>query len=158
MKKEEFRDIKGYEGLYQVSNIGRVKSFKGDTPIVLRAGLSGKYLMVVLHKDGTRKSHGLHKLVAMSFLNHTPNGHTIVVDHIDNDQLNNNLTNLQLISNRENLLKDRKMSSEYKGVSLFKRDNKWRADITIQNKLKFLGLFVNEIDAHYAYQEALRNI
>jgi hypothetical protein len=111
-----------------------------------------------LHKYGKIKTIKIHILVAMAFLGHKPDGtQKIVVDHIDNNPLNNNLTNLQLISQRENVSKDRKNgSSQYTGVSWGKNTNKWRSIIYINNKVKHLGLFTLEEDAAKAYQNALK--
>jgi hypothetical protein len=85
-------------------------------------------------------------LVAMAFLNHKPDGtHKIVVDHINNNKLDNRVVNLQLISQRENLSKDRKDgTSKYVGVCWKKSRNKWQVDIKIDGKRKYLGLFTDE--------------
>ena len=101
MQQEEiWKDVPGYEGLYQASNLGRIKSdikIKNQTK-----SKSKKYLMVYLYKQNVKKTIAVHQLIAMTFLNHTPCGHKIVVDHIDNNHLNNKLINLQLITHREN--------------------------------------------------------
>ncbi len=79
------------------------------------------------------------------------------MDHKDNVRTNNFYKNLQLITNRENASKDKKgHSSKYVGVSLVKSVNKWRASIRIGLQQKHIGVFDNEIDAHNAYQDALR--
>ena len=161
---EEFRDLPNYEGIYQVSNLGRIKSLARKSLIgrvlkekILKPFLvGGGYLSVSLHKEGKQYNKQAHKLVAIAFLNHTPNGNKIVVDHIDNDKTNNKLSNLQLISNRENLSKDKKgCSSKYTGVSWNKSVNKWVANITINGKVKYLGYYTEELEAAKAYQNAL---
>lgn len=160
--KEEFRDIEGYEGLYQISNLGRVKSFKGKKERVLKSAVdSAGYLMVVLCNDSTRKTYRIHKLVAINFLNHKPDGYKLVVDHIDNNKLNNNIDNLQLITPRKNLSKDRGKfndSSRHIGVCFHKTSSKWLSRICINGKSKHLGLFQNELEASNAYQTALKNL
>ena len=106
---EEFRDVPGWEGLYQVSNLGNVKSLGNDKAKkekILKQNLVGviskQYFAVEFCVDGKRKTCRVHQLVAMAFLNHIPNGYIgLVVDHIDNNKLNNNLENLQLISVRK---------------------------------------------------------
>ncbi len=164
---ETYRDVVGYEGLYQVSDKGNVKSLDRS---VYRKGMvrriKGKnlkpspigsgYLMVQICKEGTKKSCLVHSLVAQAFLNHIPNGWKTVVDHIDNDKFNNNLSNLQLISQRENASKDKGGSSKYTGVYWCKRSNKWLAQLKINNKSKHLGYFTNELEAHNAYQLKLK--
>ena len=168
---EQYKAIKGFEGLYEVSNFGNVKSLNS---IVLRSDgrkrtikerlLKGSknncgYLVVCLLKGGNEKQFQVHQLVAITFLNHTPNGNKIVVDHIDNNPLNNNLNNLQLISNRENLSKDKKGGhSKYIGVTWDNNAKKWRSSIYVNGKSKYLGIFIDELKAANAYQKELNNI
>jgi hypothetical protein len=94
-------------------------------------------------------------LVAMAFLNHKPCGHKLVVDHIDNNPLNDRLYNLQVITHRQNCSKDKKGTSKYTGVTWEKRINKWKAHIRINSKLKYLGYFTDELKAANAYKKAL---
>ena len=168
--KETWKDIPGYEGLYQVSDLGRVRSLDRDVKDsrwgrqrrkgrVLKPGQNEKgYLLVVLSKNGKTKSKKIHQLVAIAFMNHNPSGHKIVVDHIDNDNQNNKLSNLQLITSRENSSKDKSGSSQYTGVSWEKQTKKWRAVIYLDGKSKKLGRFQSEYDAHLAYQNELEKI
>jgi hypothetical protein len=167
---EIWKDIPGYEGIYQVSDMGNVKSlsremlFKGKYPIttkekILKPGLSGNnYLKVTLCNNGLKKHIKSHMLVAMTFLNHKPDGtHKICVDHINNIKTDNRLVNLQLITNRENTSKDKKDgTSKYVGVCWKKSKNKFEAQININNKYKYLGLFTDEYEAHLAYEKALK--
>lgn len=170
MEKEEWKDIKGYEGLYQVSDLGRVKSLKRKVKIyngtrivkerILKPcmGTHG-YSMVSLSINDKKKTFKVHKLVALAFLNHKPSGHKIVIDHIDSNKNNNSLDNLQLISNRENVVKGKitkSSSSKYIGVSWSKKANKWTAQIKINGGYKYLGYYSNELDACNAYQKALQ--
>ena len=163
--EEEFRDIEGYEGIYQASNLGRIKSLtrldaRGHKlkEIILNPTISGRgYLTVSLYNKSKRKSITIHKLIAITFLNHDPCGMNIVVDHIDGDKLNSNLDNLQLITQRKNASKDRKGgTSKYIGVSWFSRYSKWVARIYINGKNKYLGTFTDELEAAEAYQTELK--
>ena len=163
MKKateEVFKDIPGYEGVYQISDLGRVKSLKLNRERILKPIVSGNgYLFVNLFCEGKQKNITVHQLVAIVFLNHTPCGHKIVVDHINCDEQDNRLSNLQLISNRENLSKDKKgYTSKYTGVCWKKQNKKWISQIIINGKAKYLGLFTDEYDAHLAYQRKLKEI
>jgi hypothetical protein len=164
---EIWKDIPGYEGIYQVSDIGNVKSLErkvlyGDKPKtikekILKTELSPcGYLRVTLCNNNSRKHIKVHVLVAMTFLNHKPDGtHKICIDHINNNKLDNRLVNLQLITNRENTSKDKKGgTSKYVGVRS-SAINKWRAEIYINGKTKNLGTFTDEYEAHLAYQKAL---
>lgn len=160
--EEVFRDIPNYEGLYQAGNLGNIKSFRLKNPRLLsQKKRKDGYIQVRLYRDNIGKSFKVHQLIAMTFLKHVPNGHELIVDHIDNDKTNNSVSNLQLITQRENTSKDRyriKYSSKYLGVTWNKKDNKWQSKIIINNKNKYLGQFVNEYDANLAYQNALKEL
>ena len=168
---EIWKEIKGYES-YEVSNLGRVKSLarivttaKGSRVLkekILKPASTGfkklktKHLGVFLTKNGKAKTKKVHQLVAIAFLNHKPNGHKLVVDHIDNNSLNNELGNLQIITNRENTSKDKKNgASKFIGVSWNKPAKKWQASISINGKTKNLGVFFDELEAAKTYQNAL---
>jgi hypothetical protein len=163
---EEYRAVKGYEGLYEVSNFGNVKSLKRINlagyrikETIMKGSTAGKgYRKFTLSKNFIKKTIEVHQLVAIAFLNHTPNGKKIVVDHIDNNRLNNRLDNLQLITHRENVSKDKKGSSKYTGVSWCKAYKKWTAQINMNGKVKHIGRFINEIQASNAYQYELNKI
>lgn len=151
---EEWRDVIDYEGLYQISNKGNIKSFiRSKKGKLLSNVIDKRYYIVTLVKNKIKKNHSVHKMVAVAFLNHTPKGHSIIVDHIDNNPLNNNLYNLQLISNRKNLSKDKIGSSKYTGVS--KKNNNYTASIYIDDKLNTIGSFKSEIEASEAYDKVL---
>jgi hypothetical protein len=160
MTEEKYKDIPGYEGLYQASNMGNIRNVR--TGRLLKSCFSGPkrdYLKVCLSKNGKVKTLKIHKLVAMAFLNHIPNGMNIVVDHINNIPTDNRLKNLQLISQRENLSKDKKgCSSRYVGVDWDKQCKKWGSRIRINKKLIHLGYFHDELEASNTYQSALENI
>jgi hypothetical protein len=172
--KEIYKDIPCYEGYYQISNLGNVKSIprkilnQGEFEFIskekiLKNGKCGKqgndYFKVDLYKNGSSKRFKIHQLMAIVFLNHQPSGNKIVVDHINNDRFDNRIENLQLIPHRENLSKDmKKRSSKYVGVRWDKKINKWQARIYIKEKRINLGYFTDELEAHLAYQKALNEI
>lgn len=163
MKTEIFKSIPGYKGLYQISNFGNIKSlgkFKGKKEKIIKSFLKTTgYYGLTLAKNKKQKSHHIHQLMAVTFLKHKPDGNTLVVDHIDGNKLNNRLDNLQIITNRENSSKDKKNgSSQYVGVSWDKRQRKWRANIFIDQKSRYLGIFRHEIEAAEAYQKALSEL
>ncbi len=154
---EIWKDIPGYEGLYQCSNFGNVMTLRKFIPVSQSLTSSG-YLTVNLRIENF-KSHSVHVLVAMTFLDHVPCGRHIVVDHIDNNKLNNHVWNLQVITHRKNCSKDKNGgASEYVGVNLHKSSNKWQSRILIGGKRKFLGYFKTEIEASNAYQNELKKL
>lgn len=155
--KEEIRVVPEYPD-YSVSNTGKVFSNKNGVCTELKLGKS-KYLNVSLYHNGKSKTITVHVLMAIVFLGHKPNGTTeIVVDHIDKNKLNNHLSNLRLISNRENISRTIRGSSKYTGVSFDTHKQKWKASIRINNKTKHIGNFDNEKDASIAYQKVLNDI
>ena len=162
--QEIWKDIPTYEGKYQVSNLGNVKSLnynktKIEKLLIPRINMRG-YYQFILCKDGKTKTFTSHQLVAITFLNHTPDGtQKLVVDHINDNKLDNRVENLQIITQRENAYKTQgEYSSQYKGVNWFERLNKWCAKININGKSKHLGYFIDEYEAHLEYQEALKEI
>ena len=133
---ENWKDIKGYEGIYQVSDLGNVKSLPRMVPSprglsrfikerILKTGSNnGGYLSVILCKDGIMKTKSIHQLVAESFLNHIPFGRELVVNHINFTREDNKLENLEIISFRQNTNKKHlKSSSKYTGVFWMKNKN-----------------------------------
>lgn len=160
MENEIWKDVKGYEGLYQVSNLGRVKSFWNKTEKILKSTVNGRgYVKIILYKSEVKKQITVHQLVAMAFLNHKTNGNKLVVDHINDDKTDNRLDNLQVVTQRINTCKTQdRYTSNYKGVSLYKRTNKWISKININGKLIHLGYFNCELAASIAYQNKIKEI
>lgn len=97
--KEIWCDVYGYEGLYQVSNLGNVKSLLNN--IYLKGHVSNcGYCDVQLYKDKKVRVFKVHRLVALHFI---PNpGFKQQVNHIDGNKLNNNVTNLEWVTAKEN--------------------------------------------------------
>ena len=169
MESEIWKDIPGYEGLYQVSNLGDVKSLdrsveyvkrnhsKTIKGVILKKNMDAYgYYHVGLSKSGKSKTVKIHKLVAVAFLNHVPCGYKLVVNHKDHNPLNNMVDNLEIVTNRENTnRKHIKSSSKYTGVVWNKRSNSWQSQIWIFDKSKHLGYYKNEHEAHLAYEKAL---
>lgn len=150
---EDFKD-------YKISNLGNVKSFKNNKELILKTQLTKKgYKKLSLSNGKIQKHFLIHQLVAIYFLNHKPNGMEKIIDHIDNDKQNNNVSNLRIVTNRENCSKDKKnKTSKYIGVSFDKFRNKWSAEIRDKEKRYKLGRFNTEYEAHLAYKNKLKEI
>lgn len=109
--KEIWKDIPEYEGLYQVSNLGRIKSLPRYKTLyskkVFIKGCIRKfgrdkdgYYIIPLNKNGIKKMYRVHRIVAEVFI---PNIHNKpVIDHIDCDITNNNVNNLRWVTVKEN--------------------------------------------------------
>jgi hypothetical protein len=159
---EEFRTIKGFEN-YQVSNLGNVKSlnfYRRKKETILKKCLdTDGYYRVGLYSNKKYYNRQVHQLVAISFLNHNPNGSKLVVNHKNFIRIDNRLENLEIITQRENVnQKHLPSTSKYTGVCWNKNSKKWHSQIIINKKRVHLGFFINEIDASNAYQKALFNL
>ena len=99
---EQWKDVVGYEGLYQVSTFGRVKSFKQNKTRILNPEICRNgYLRIDLRKYGAHKHFLIHRLVAETFLqNHT---NKIQINHRDGCKLNNFIGNLEWATAAENI-------------------------------------------------------
>jgi hypothetical protein len=99
--REEWRDIEGYEGLYMVSNFGRVVSFQGCNPRIMKLGMTHKgYQCVGLQKEKQHKTCVVHRLVAKAFI---PNPDNLPqVNHKDECKTNNRVDNLEWCTDKYN--------------------------------------------------------
>lgn len=105
---EVWKPIQGYEGLYEVSNMGRVRSFKriskGNKNAKIlsprKCGRNGKYLSVILFNGEKSKTFQIHRLVAMTFISNSDN--KLQVDHINRNTQDNRVTNLRWVNQSEN--------------------------------------------------------
>ena len=146
---EIWKDVVGYEGLYQISDFGNVKSLKyGKERTLKKTSDKDGYLFVGLYKNKTNKTLKVHQLIAEAFLGHKPCGMKLVVDHKNDIKSDNRLDNLQIVTNYQNIIKSIKKtntSSKYIGVYFHKKSNKWMARIMINYKntdFLFLCLFL----------------
>lgn len=108
---EEFRNVHGYEGLYEISNTGIVRSVERKVETskgiriykskILNPGIQKSgYLYVTLSKEGKSRTFRVHRLVAEAFI---PNPNNLSdVDHIDENKNNNSVENLRWLSHKEN--------------------------------------------------------
>ena len=165
-KEIEWRDIRGYENLYQVSDTGLVKSigrsidkkmFGGNMGSyfreekILKPGKNRDYLHLTLRKDNKSKIFKVHRLVLQTF-SPINNYEFLQVNHKDGDKSNNNLNNLEWITQQDNqlhryqeLYNDRKIS---KHSYITKKNGKW---VLKGFKSKHIAYFKTEQLAKEAY-------
>lgn len=170
MEQEVWKAVAGFEGLYEVSSLGNVKSIPHmatnclgsfmTKERILKGSLSRGYPHVFLSKGGAKKSVIIHQLMAIAFMNHVPSGHIMVIDHINGIMIDNRVENLRIVTSRfnnsEGYRKDRvSLSSKYSGVYWNKECKKWHSQIVINGRKKYLGQFKDEIDASNAYKNEL---
>ncbi|EGT4137988.1 hypothetical protein EQZ09_09310 [Clostridium perfringens] len=103
--KEEWKDIIGYEGLYKVSNLGRVKSLNycntKKAKILKNIKDKDGYLVICLTNKGNKKNFKIHRLVALHFLDNLENKEQ--VNHKDENKENNHVSNLEWVTSKENI-------------------------------------------------------
>lgn len=143
-----WKDIKGYENIYQINEFGEVKSL--DRYVIKSNGVKefnkGKllniycnkrngYLEVHLNKNGFRKCYKIHRLVAETFLNNPLN--LKCVNHKDGDILNNRVSNLEWCSYSENLKHSYNVLNRVKNSTNIKRRPCIVTDLTTQIKVRY---------------------
>jgi len=170
--EEIWESVPNYEGYYEVSSFGNVRSV--DRIIVRSDGAtlnykgrllkqsvdSAGYMTVGFSKNYNQTHMLVHFLVWDAFGNDPRDGHKMEVDHINNTKTDNNINNLQLLPCRANVAKyhkTRNMTSQYPGVHWDAKREKWLSQI-YNNKHVFLGRFNCETAAMITYQQALAKI
>ena len=165
--QEQWKPIKGYEGLYEISNLGRIRSLSRwvsnkrgiwEKPEKILVGFIDKYgYKVTCLKGKIKKYH----LVVWDYFGDRPrNGRKLQVDHIDGNKLNNRIDNLQLLTNRENVSKGYQDKGRLlpTGVSWHNQLNKYRSRIRVNGVATHIGVYDNIHDARLAYQSKLQEI
>lgn len=160
--------IPGYEGFYSVSKCGKVWSHervtergeKGPKPVPGQwrsTSLNDRGReCLTLFRDGKYKRVLIQRLLAITFLGATDKD---IVDHIDRDPSNNDLSNLRLVDASQNKLNQKLQKSNksgHRGVNWYPSLNKWVCRITARNKRVCLGYFENLEDAAIAYDTAAK--
>jgi hypothetical protein len=143
---EVWKTIDGYEN-YIASSFGNVHSYYTNKQLKPRKDKNG-YYNVILCNNGKLKTHSIHRLVCDAFYTNPENKQYI--DHIDNNPLNNHISNLRFCTNQENQ-RNRSISknntSGTTGVHYHKKENKWRASIKVDGISIHLGSYVKKQDA-----------
>jgi hypothetical protein len=109
---------------------------------------AGGYLLVTLCDGiGKPKFKYVHRLIAQAYL--SDYSEDLIVDHIDRNKANNDISNLRMVTCAQNL-----HNTDAKGYSFHKASGKWIAYIGVKNKLKYIGYFNTEAEARQAYLDA----
>lgn len=155
-----WKNVIGYEGLYEVSECGNVRSLtlRGrvrNAPLHMKQQINWKgYLRVSLSKDGISRAFSVHQLVMAAFVGPVPDGCNI--DHKDGVKTNNHLSNLQYIKDRLNTAKYYEGKCNLVGTYRDRRRKArpWNAKIITDGKTNHLGRFETQEEAHMAYKNA----
>jgi len=159
-QKEIWKDIKGYEGLYQVSNYGRVRGLitsQGRRKGILKPYDHDGYKRINLYKNKKVKKYYVHRLVAQAFISN-PNKYP-EVNHKDGDKSNNHISNLEWCTSSQNQIHAYKIglqkynpkiheNNNYRGIKCKVTDNVTGKTIKFENMKKaseFLGYYKNYI-------------
>jgi len=164
MVNEIWTSIESFENHYEVSNYGRVRSYKnnknGLTPnfkILKNKIDSNGYHYITLCKNKKKKNFSIHRLVVFNFKKDLViYNKNFCVDHIDNNKNNNYIDNLQVISNRLNSTKDRKRTCKYPGIT--KRKDKYLASCYVKKQKIHIGSYLTQEDAYLAYQNYINKV
>ena len=149
MENEVWKDVVGYEGLYQVSSFGKVKRLKNGKERILKPQPNGfGYLFVNLYKNKINKHFKVHRLVAKTFI---PNPDNLPqVNHIDEDKTNNHVDNLEWCDAKYNInfgtRNKRFAESKSKKVDQYSLDDKFlKTWPSAKQAQKELGIFHSNI-------------
>tara|TARA_R110002167_G_scaffold325441_1_gene531495 strand:- start:46 stop:525 length:480 start_codon:yes stop_codon:yes gene_type:complete len=157
--REEWKDVLNYEGLYQVSNLGRVKSLPrngtGKEERVLKLKLDKYGYSCVGLRNKNKKYFSIHRLVAIAFVKNKDNGINTQVDHIDGDKRNNSFSNLRWCTCQENInwkWDKRKTITNSRGITI-QSNGTFQARKTANGFRHNVGTFKTLKEAENAYNE-----
>ena len=158
MEQEIWKDVKGFEGLYQVSNLGRLKSFKKYSSgyILSNKNQFGDYLRCVLRKEDYKKTVLLHRLVYETFVGNIPPKHEI--DHIDSNKQNNKLNNLQCLDKKRHIAKTIEHNPNCLRGMINRNKNEQDGIIQFTLAGRFISMFSNAKEASRQTGVCARNI
>lgn len=145
---EIWKPVKNYEGLYEVSSMGRVRDLKkGNSILKLKKRIIDSNYSVKLFRGVDFESIVIGRLVAQAFLNYQLKDKKNFVDNIDYNFLNNCVENLQILSKKQRAEKQRYNEQRKDGVTHVRAINKWISVYTYKNESLFLGAFDTEKEA-----------
>lgn len=135
---EVWKDVKGYEGYYQVSNLGNVRRIGKTKNMVLVKNTKG-YMHVCLSVNGRAKTVLVHILVAEAFLEKIDGCN--VINHLDNDPSNNVITNLERTTQKGNIqhsIKQNRFRASFSPLAREKHKEMWERPVIGQNEKEVL--------------------
>lgn len=150
---------------YKINDRGDITSFRRRFPVLLKQkrDKDGYCEVQLISEDGSRKFVRVHRMVAMCFIETNPgdNFSDLIVNHIDGNKGNNHVSNLEFVTNRENINHGnikREYTSKYPGVHFSKKANKWAAETNVCGRKFFIGYYDSEDEAGFNYMNILNHI
>jgi hypothetical protein len=161
-KEEIWKDIPNYEGYYQVSNLGKVRtltrtikcgtmSYEKKGKLLTLCKNSRGYIIIGLNKSAIRKSFTAHRLVISTFIGDS----NLHIDHINGDKTDNRLDNLRYVTNRQNKIYGSISKRGGVGYSYHKGMKKYASTIRHNGEKIKLGYFYTKEEASKAYFDYL---
>lgn len=123
---EEWRSVIGYEGLYEVSNLVRIRNTRTGMILKQKRDKDG-YHEVGLYKDGKQKWFRVHRLVYETFCGKIPEG--MVIDHCDGNPQNNRLDNLRCVTPKENNWNPATRPRHINGIKKRSKSQEWQKNV-----------------------------
>lgn len=164
--EEIWKPVFGYEGYYEVSNTGKIRSLeryvitnqgyktKVNSRIMTQQKNKYGYNDVKLSKNGKALRLLTHRIVMQSFIGKSD----LQVDHLNKDKQDNRVTNLEYVSHRENVRRSSVCKNGNPGIYWSKRNNMWACAIQKNKKRHFGGYFRNQGDAIKARDDLLKKL
>lgn len=155
MEEEIWKDILGYEGLYMVSNLGRIMSTRYNKKMIKKTTFNNKGYELVTMKDNFGKLRGfsVHRLVARHFIGESE----LTVDHKNDIKTDNRASNLQYLSNLENNYKKIRNLYNKEGNIKYIIPTTNRKRFRVTYKVRGISYYIGTFDTRYQAKEALLN-
>jgi len=147
--KETWKPILGYEGIYLVSDLGRIKRISSGR--ILKEIDKRGYSQICLYKNGVSRKFSAHRVVLEAFIGKSG----LVTDHINEIKTDNRLSNLQYVSIRENSRRYwKKRRGLPTGVYKTIESSRYKTSITINSKAEYLGIYKTPAEAEAVFLRA----
>lgn len=147
---------------YGCDENGVVYSFKWNKVISIKGNIVKGYRRFNISNNNKTKGYTFHKFIWECFngyiLTETICGESLTIDHIDRDTFNNSISNLRVLTLRDNVQRAKNKTSIYTGVFWDSNRNKFRSEIRHDGKSSYLGRYENEYEAAKSFDDAYEKI
>jgi hypothetical protein len=157
---EKWKDVPGFEGIYKISNLGRLKSFKqyASGRVLSNKNTTGWYFSVILEHKSRRRYTKIHQLVAECFLNFSPTK-GFQIHHKDGNKQNNRAENLEIVSTARHIFLSMSDHPDFaKGMKRYNQETRPSPVMQFNLDGVFVAEFKNCAEASIATGICRRNI